>query len=507
MGFPIRSNIFQPGTSLQREFSRYPVQAAVLFSVRSHPQFAATFADLFVRLDRLTGNAVAFFAILDPPAQWLELASGKAWWRANRYGCDGETGLSYGDDVLVHEIARTFGVSWTELPALVVSPNLWLGEYLLVPTDERRVEAQFRSIVQFIRKEARPDIGQISDTLNEVSNEETTYNPPNEGVRERLRRTYRFVDHAFFGDRKRFVADLAQETERIQTVLAGARGVSSESSNADGRNLLNTTEPFANPAFDSVAADAAGRLIVPATLAARLFDRFRQPEAWPLLEGLDEQSVVMIESALRAGHLLEQMGQGELPASKNSLSGSLMELRERNERPHNFRRQFQDFSPGAQGLWKALEREVNLSVVQVARHARGVPMPERFAELDPDLPKPQAIVVTGSGRSVSVNSPETRHTGLRSRTRPHRFISLGDAWHVHQVMCGNQAERFDEIMNKTHGGPLPQKMLGHWRDLVGVRNHASHADILSSDGYRRVLNLVLEKGILDHLVPIKRALS
>lgn len=56
------------------------VQVAVLFSPYDR-SFADEFRQFFVQLDRLTGDKVAFFAVLDPPDDWLQIVGQRTWWR------------------------------------------------------------------------------------------------------------------------------------------------------------------------------------------------------------------------------------------------------------------------------------------------------------------------------------------------------------------------------------------------------------------------------------------
>lgn len=86
MGYPLRSNVFKLGTSEQREFARFPVQTAVLFSAKEHKEFAESFRGLFSHLDRLTADEVVLFAILEPPRDWLETAHGVRWASRHFFG-------------------------------------------------------------------------------------------------------------------------------------------------------------------------------------------------------------------------------------------------------------------------------------------------------------------------------------------------------------------------------------------------------------------------------------
>src|SRR5713226_2548446 len=104
MAFPLRSNIFRDGTYEQNYFSQFPVQVAVLFSPTDQ-DFADAFRSIFLELDKLTGDDVAFFAVLDPPQDWLTQAANRSWWREYREHI-GQMGFSIDDRVLFREIMR-----------------------------------------------------------------------------------------------------------------------------------------------------------------------------------------------------------------------------------------------------------------------------------------------------------------------------------------------------------------------------------------------------------------
>jgi hypothetical protein len=132
MGIPLKSNIFKQGTREQRYFARFPIQVAVLFSPDDR-KFVEAFREIFLNLDQLTGDHVAFLAVLDPPADWINAARNRKWWREYQ-GYIAQAGFFYNDSVLMAEIARLFRVAWSSLPSIVVGTNLWTGERVIFLT-------------------------------------------------------------------------------------------------------------------------------------------------------------------------------------------------------------------------------------------------------------------------------------------------------------------------------------------------------------------------------------
>ncbi len=528
MGFPLRSNVFVSGTNEQRYFASFPIQAAVLFSPNDQ-QFSEAFREIFLSLDRLTGDDVAFFALLDPPQDWLEEAKDRSWWQ-NYQQHIGETGFTYDDPVLVREIARLFRVSWSSLPCLVAGTDLWAGEYIMTPTSTFDIERQFEALTQLARQWGQPNIGHIDQTLSELIGYEAQYHPPDYTLRNRLNRVYGVLETAprLYQDFnfEKYLQYLDTELRSVENALNRVR---QHGNDAD--------VPMLNSAFEEAVENATGMLVAPATVAMRVWEHLQNISDIPLVESLDEESVVMVETAIRVGHLLEQVAddqQDTFPRRRPS-------LRSQNpfpfQDPRTRRRPAPiDFTPGAQGAWKAFEREINLSIIQAARTSRQVKMPDFFALYDPSLQKLRGQVRTGSDRNgrpiiKDINQRDWEHPQTR-----HRFLSLGDAFYViTKGMMGRSTEDFDRVMQSclqpnltpsvnrvsfdqviqrpsrqslpSRHQSLPSELLEAWERIYRIRNKSSHTEPLNQRDYQQVLQDVLSPDVLRPLMKIKKVLS
>src|SRR5262249_38743387 len=145
---------------------------------------------------------------------------------------------------------------------------------------------------------------------------------------------------------------LQAELERVETALQEGRFLSPETDLFLSPRQADQSE--GNEAFEPIAEDAAGRLVAPATVASKVFKRFQNTRKVAVEEMLEEESQVMLEQALKIGSLLELPG--------NALDGiapfKWPSRRSRKKHQENF-----DFTPGAQGAWKAFENEVNFSII------------------------------------------------------------------------------------------------------------------------------------------------
>lgn len=192
MGFPLRSNIFRDGTYEQKYFSQFPVQVAVLFSPADQ-DFVDAFRSIFLELDKLTGDDVAFFAVLDPPQDWLTQAENRSWWREYREHI-GQISFSTDDRVLFREIMRLFDIGWSQLPQIVVGTNLWTGEFVKFPTSPFHIQRQLEALTKLVRELGQPNIDHIAERLSEDFGSETQYHPPDNALIDRLSSFYGMLD-------------------------------------------------------------------------------------------------------------------------------------------------------------------------------------------------------------------------------------------------------------------------------------------------------------------------
>ncbi|MBE9251231.1 hypothetical protein IQ226_19260 [Dolichospermum sp. LEGE 00240] len=166
MGFPIRSNIFNSGSPSQKYFARFPIQVAILFKP-SDTVFTDYLKAEFAGLDRSTGENLAFFAVLDPPEQWLQDHVNSRWWQTYQQTA-GQSVFTLDDQVLMREISRLFGIPWHSLPAIVVSTNLWLAEHVSCPTSSEHLDIQLNELAKLPNQYGVPNIGHLVTTLEGI---------------------------------------------------------------------------------------------------------------------------------------------------------------------------------------------------------------------------------------------------------------------------------------------------------------------------------------------------
>jgi hypothetical protein len=433
MAIPLRSNIFQPGSYEREHFLSFPIQVAILFSPRDEA-FGAALRDAFLHLDQLTGDDVVFFAVLDPPDDWRRAAETRPWWNAyeHRLSTFGKVGFSMDDAVLVRELARLFHLSWSALPAIAAGSDLWSGEFVTSPTSSTHLAPQLEALTKLVRKCGQPTIEQVDETLTHAAEAEGHIHDSSPYWASRLHASYQVLETVVWPGRPGLdIVDLLpRELSAALAPLANTRRVVS------GDRPSNRFSP--NPLLLAAIEDAAGRLVPAATVAQRLHQRLNETHHAQIMTALDEESAVMIEQSLRVGDLLERAEEvayreGRPPFNRPPRGrGAPWPDGPRRER-------LKDYAPGAVGVWKAFEREINLSVIQVARQGRSIPMPHYFARFAPPaiVPNSRCQVVTGYDqrhrRSIIRN---INQKDRKSRVGGHVFLSIGDALGVTRALSG-----------------------------------------------------------------------
>jgi hypothetical protein len=473
MGIPLRSNIFKTHTNEHQYFSRFPLQIAVLFSPTDH-EFSSAFRDLFVHLDQITGHDIVFFALLDPPKSWLRVAASRPWWPAYS-SVFGQYGFSYEDEILLNELARLFGVEWQQLPALVVSPNLWNGEHVVVPTSPALIEPQLQALTTLVQARGRPNIEQIMNTLHESLSLAAEHVRESADLQIRLGRFYGALDTYRTG---RLVPEYDSDStywsiaggdyRRASTVLRSRFSEINEDGEPD--DVL----------AEARIADATGYLIPGAAVAAKS-KLIRGHEGWPIpMQLLERESQIMISTAYLVGEYL----------------GMLQQRWGRREiMPF-------DFTPGAQGMWKAFELEINYSLIQAARAARGIDMPKYFTLYDPNFLRVKATVQTDNSVTININKRDTRLPHVAR----HIFLTLGSAAQVIEMLLRSPEEKLAADLQSILGKVPPANFFKEWKRLVDLRNVGSHVQALSHCDYQLAMRLVMNSNHLQMLHTIKQAL-
>ena len=476
MGFPIRDNIFKTGSIVQRYFARFPIQVAILHSPTDY-SFTEHLKTHFAEFDRNTGKNLVFLAVLDPPEEWLQDRDLRGWWIQYQQ-IMGASSFTVDDKVLVKEIGRLFGLNWRSFPAIVASTNLWNAEYVSCSTSSSQLDEQLKELTKLADNYRRPNIYDITSVLEAMDNKLLRHHPPNETTRQRLNDFYDII----------FTLDPYHGFKDAEFKYLVRRQLDAVNYDLETMRRIGKSEPSYVEGFDkdkqerrdTLIENISGRLVAPASVAARLPHALHRTVDLPGL--LDEEAVVMIETAAKVGALLENIFE-----NPNTLDP--------------------DFTPGAQGVWKAFELEVNLSVIQAARLARDIAMPKYFSLFDPNLSLERGVVQTGQRGNSSIKININQRDWEDCASLRHRFITLGNALYVIRSMLAEPTEKLDAIIQRVLGEPLPHNLFEEWNAILRIRNRASHIHSIDRNNYEKVWFTVLAPEIIGPLLRIKDSIK
>lgn len=165
-----------------------------------------------------------------------------------------------------------------------------------------------------------------------------------------------------------------------------------------------------------------------------------------------------------------------------------------------------DFSAALLGLYKAIERQVNMSLVQAVRKTRDIPMPSYFCKWDPNCPATQSVVATGTddrGHAHRVDVNERR----ADKPDGHRFLGLGDSLHVVRTLNDGPTSRLAVEFRAALGQDLPTEVLTRLNAVRQARNRTVHDSRLSSEECAQLASDALSAPLLTTLRSIKDALA
>jgi len=262
---------------------------------------------------------------------------------------------------------------------------------------------------------------------------------------------------------------------------------SPQNPNFQNRNLdiSRDTSGLDEVFYSKIYEDAQSVLVAPAAVLRRYHQAYndQRNEIW---NDLEEESQIMVESAANNTKFLEYQLR-ENPS-----------LREKT-----------DFSSGASGLWRTLENEINFSIIQAVRSARTFSMPEHYVLFVKDFLKDKCKVQTGVNkkgepRFTNINGHDDKHP-LSVR---HKFLMLGEAYHVVKTMHGDDKENLDPVIRGCRvADHFVDCFLADLEPILEIRNPVSHNRPLTYSDYQRIWDWIIGHGLLVDLMRIKKTMK
>ena len=490
MGFVITDNIFFGGSprdirKLERDFSRFQYQAVILFSELDHPDVARVYhgddadsfqelntelsrANSFASLDRRTGRHVCFFACQRPPQDIRR--------RNYMVGSRDPTLPAVDDRVLVRSLGRFFGLSKDELPAMVVSPNLWRGPVTIIPriSGMDAAGAILRHLVQI----ARRFNGAVSDSALCAH------------LAQGLPRTHP----------PRMFEPQREAAQSIQRLYRGALNLQLPNPHTALREIEATGTALVEEFLALLASSRGGSDSLDEDAWLDLLARFSQEAGFlglPSMFSIDHE-----RRALPALLLPSWYGEVDPVSQEMTLSALHFERSVTGGFLGDLDQSVLDHSGLLAGLWKTVEREMNLSFIQLARKHRGIQMPRYFAKWDETAKKTATIYSLGEDFQVNGRHPGSAIGGELA------MYMLGKGRVFINELVKHESEPFFQDFERLLADvdTNPEAVIQDLLELNRVRRRGSHAEsVRAADAYTQ-RKIIIDGSLLPAMNRVKREL-
>ncbi|MBN2287370.1 MAG: hypothetical protein JXI43_13045 [Tissierellales bacterium] len=346
MGMPINSysilNILANGgeqfevEAVRRALEHFRCFAFILHDPEKDKDFHKFLSREFDRLDYITGDKLLFFALVDPPEEWLRHGRKRPYYQkldyfskqmlnANNYPKTSDPSIS------AYTLAKTMGIPYRDLPCVVVTTDFNGPFYFWVHTDQQRLSKQLEKL-------------------------------------------------GYEAERQRYSG---YNFEKIETGLASALApILSVMVSGDDYQFHNAEKQAKNTIQELY----------------QIFESLKVSPEYEeeYLENGEELALFLALSNKSEFQKIDHVRRNLLPISKNYIEADseimlrtgIRVINLLNETdPENQQSNFpqQDYSPGIISLTKFFEREINLSIVHFLRDFREIRLPVYFEKYQPDF--------------------------------------------------------------------------------------------------------------------------
>lgn len=367
MGMPINSYAVLSALTMETQsferriaeeiFEPYSLIAFILHDPKIHSSFDRGLADLFERLDLVTGDNLLFFALVDPPTSWKQRAQRREYyknisdWEQREILNPNNAPQSADSSSTMFALMNSLNISLSELPCLVVTNNLNSREFIHFPVNEKNIV------------ERMTDLGLTAERIEPRAARES-------GLHELLAR---YGVNQAITEASRLSSSLAETLSNPLSFIVAAspnsnmRSTASNQAQAAIRELYDVLNQSKNLQGD----DRDLEVEVLATKILSYFALLNQkphPSQGFVIpvdkELLEQESMQILQTASKVFDLLVADQEREID--------SVLEMSD-------------DFSPGVIALSKVFEREANLSMVHWIRKQMGISLPEYYDKFQPDV--------------------------------------------------------------------------------------------------------------------------
>lgn len=131
---------------------KYKLFGLILHDPKSHSDFHSTLRQSFERLDFLTGRDFLFFALTDPPQNWIERSESRDYfgiWETDKLLSPMNSYKTSDESISTYSISQALNIDFDDLPVIILTNNFQFNQFRVVKTCSRYLENQMTEIGYF----------------------------------------------------------------------------------------------------------------------------------------------------------------------------------------------------------------------------------------------------------------------------------------------------------------------------------------------------------------------
>jgi quinol monooxygenase YgiN len=131
---------------------RFKLFGLILHDPNTHSEFHSTLRHSFERLDFLTGRDFLFFALTDPPRNWIERNERRDYfgiWETDKLLSPMNSYKTNDESISTYSIAQALNIDFDDLPVIILTNNFQFNQFRVVKTCSRHLESQMTEIGYF----------------------------------------------------------------------------------------------------------------------------------------------------------------------------------------------------------------------------------------------------------------------------------------------------------------------------------------------------------------------
>lgn len=424
--------------------------AFIIHDPQAHSDFDRRINHRFDFLDYITGNKLLFFALVDPPLEWLEHAGHRHYYKHLTSRQTQEllnpkhpiTSIDKG--ITAFSLANSLNIPTEMLPCLVITPDFRLEQFLWFRTCPDHVEEQLRKL-GYIAERAGKYSEPAPDRLFEIISQEDIdlcQGSGTESLERNLAKTLADVLSFIIAGNNRDSWLQRQALEQAQNTIVELH--------ATLTNLKTDFDESNSEELDRLCLNIVSFLSQLNTQKNLNLDEFIAVDK----VFLENDSYQILKTAHRVFNLLTSKHPKEaLPALEETV----------------------DYTPGVICLAKVFEKEINLSIVHWVRKELGITLPPYFNKYQPKV-RARFVPNFPGGRAIDFNMER------RGKWLP---PGIGQS----EIACKETAKA------KLPDGWVESswnQFLTHWRVIREKRNEAAHTELVNEDSVFVVKNALDE---------------